>query len=447
MNEKSTDMKHVARILAIFIFPISSLFAQTEAGKGSLLHNATLEECIQYGLEHQPAVQQSLINERIANQEVKVKLADWFPQVNLNFGLQHNYKLPTTIFQGQPVQVGLINTSTGSLSVSQTLFDRDVLLASSTAGDVRRQAEQTTTGNRIDVIVNISKAYFSVLLTQNQIDLAIEDTARLGQSVRDSYNQYKGGIVDKTDYMQATIALNNAKAELRQDQEQLKTSYATLKEQMGYPPNGEIQLNYDMTRMEEEVSFDTTQRLDYQNRIEYQLLQTQRRLQEANLDYYKWSFLPSLSAFGAYNLNYQNNQLSNLYLQDFPSYYVGLQLSFPIFQGGKRIHEIEQAKLELKLIDYDQSGLESSINTDYTQALATYKSNLNNFHVQQDNVTLAKDVYNIIELQYKSGIKTYLDLITAETNLKTTQVNYLNALYQVLTSKLDLQKALGTIHY
>ena len=136
-----------------------------------------------------------------------------------------------------------------------------------------------------------------------------------------------------------------------------------------------------------------------------------------------------------------------MYNQSFPNSYVGLQLSFPILQGGKRFQEVEQAKLELEQIDYGQSALESSISTEYTQALGSYKSSLNNYHVQKDNLKLAKDVYNIIELQYKSGIKTYLDVITAESNLKTTQVNYLNALYQVLISKLDLQKALGTIQY
>jgi len=48
-------------------------------------------------------------------------------------------------------------------------------------------------------------------------------------------------------------------------------------------------------------------------------------------------------------------------------------------------------------------------------------------------------------LQYDAGVKTYLELMTAETDLKTSQLNYLNALYAVLVSKLDIQKALGTV--
>jgi len=56
-------------------------------------------------------------------------------------------------------------------------------------------------------------------------------------------------------------------------------------------------------------------------------------------------------------------------------------------------------------------------------------------------------VYEVLNLQYKAGVKTYLDVITAETDLRTAKINYYNALYQVLASKIDVQKALGQITY
>jgi outer membrane protein TolC len=87
------------------------------------------------------------------------------------------------------------------------------------------------------------------------------------------------------------------------------------------------------------------------------------------------------------------------------------------------------------------------ISTQYAQSLATYKSDLNNYYVQRDNLSLARDVFNTIELQYRSGVKAYLDLITSETDLRTAQVNYSDALFQVLSSKLDVEKALGSIKY
>ena len=435
----------VIQILILFTAPLT--LSQTNSQNDTLLYKATLENCVRYALKNQPLIKQSLIDENITNQEIKSKIADWYPQLNFNFNYQHNYKLQTSVIQGNAVHFGVINTSSAQFSLNQTIFNRDVLLASSTAGDVRKQTQQSTTENKINVVVNVSKAFYAALLAQNQIDLVNEDITRLKQSEKDTYNQYKSGVVDKTDYMRATVALNNATAEQKQDQEILKTSYAYLKEQMGYPVTEKLLLNYDTTQMKEDIFIDTTNTINFNNRIEFQLLKTEKRIQEADLDYYKWSFIPSLTAFGEYNFNFFNDKLSQLYKQDYPTSYVGLQLSFPIFEGGKRFHEIEQAKLELERYNYDFESLKNSINTEYEQALSSYKSNLVNFLTQKNNLSLAKEVYKTIELQYKSGVKAYLDVITAETDLRSTQVNYINALYQVLSSKLDLQKALGKIQY
>ena len=60
-------------------------------------------------------------------------------------------------------------------------------------------------------------------------------------------------MVDKTDYMRATVALNNAESEQRQDNENLKTSFAFLKYQMGYPSGEELRLEYDSTKMENDT--------------------------------------------------------------------------------------------------------------------------------------------------------------------------------------------------
>ena len=199
--------------------------------------------------------------------------------------------------------------------------------------------------------------------------------------------------------------------------------------------------------MEHDVFLDTNQTINFSNRIEYQLLQTQKQLQEENVAYTKWSFLPSLSAFANYAFNYQSSTIVKLYENNYPSSVVGLQLSFPIFEGGKRLQELQIARLQLQRIDDDFLLLQNSFNTEYMQATADYKSNLNTYYVLKDNLELAREVYHTIQLQYKAGTKTYLEVITAESDLRATQVNYTTALYQVLSSKLDVQKELGTIHY
>ena len=53
----------------------------------------------------------------------------------------------------------------------------------------------------------------------------------------------------------------------------------------------------------------------------------------------------------------------------------------------------------------------------------------------------------LIRLQYRSGVKAYIEVINAETDLRTAQINYYNALYQLLSSKIDVAQSLGNINY
>ena len=420
---------------------------RAQTPQDTLLQSATLQGCVQYAEKHYPQVQQALLDEKIVELEIRSRLADWYPQLGLNASYQYNFQLQQAYFNGNFTPSGTKNVSLVGLGATQNIFNRDVLLASHTAKDVRTESRQATVAGKIDVAVNVSKAFYDVLLTQKQIEVLNDDILRLERNLKDAYNQYQGGLVDKTDYKRATISLNNSKAEKKSDEELLKAKYAVLKQLMGYAGDNAIELVYDSAQMEGDIQIDTLAVVNYGNRIEYQGLLTQKRLQEANVQYNKWSYLPTVSAFGQYNLDYLNNQFSDLYSRSFPYSFAGLQLTFPIFQGGKRIENTRIAELQVKRVDWDLVAIRDSINSQYAQALAVYKGDLNNYYVLRDNLDLARDVFSTIELQYRSGIKAYLDLITAQTDLRTAQFNYSNALYQVLSSKLDVQRALGTIKY
>ena len=435
--------KHPVIILLAFNFFISSLQAQQQ--QDSLFANATLNECVQYALKHQPGMQQSLIDEQIVDANVKTRLADWYPQLNLDYSLQHYFKTPVSVINGTPVSTAAKNYSTAYFSVTQNIFNRDVLLASKTAKDARTGASQLTSNNKIYVTLYVSKAFYDVLLSQKQIELIDQDIVLLQRSLKDAYNQYKAGVADKIDYKRAQISLNNAQAQKKQYTEAVKAKFSTLKLLMGYPQTESFDLVYDSVQIKNEIYIDTLQEVNYSGRIEYQILQTEQSLLQSNLKYYKWGFIPNVSAYGNYNLFYANDDFSKLYSKDFPTSFVGVSLGFPIFQGFKRSSQIRGAQLMLDRLQYNFQSLRDSIQSEYTQALATYKTVLNDYNVQRENLDLANEVYNTINLQYRSGVKTYLDVIVSESDLRAAQVNYLDAMYEVLSSKLDVQKALGIL--
>lgn len=420
-----------------------SVSAQTESD--SLPSKLELNEAIEFAIKNQPRLQNALLNEEITEKSIRAKLADWFPQLNFNYLLQHNFEVQPTFFNGQVMRLGVENTSTAAFTARQNIFNRDALLASSTKDVVRQIAQQTTFATKVDLVANVTKAYYSLLSSQQQVFVTEGDIIRLERSLKDATSQYNAGLTDKTDFKRATIALNNTKALLTSRKEEVQAKSSFLKFLMGYPTEAPLKIAYDSVALEAEIMLDTTVEYNYERRIEYQQLMTQRRLQEANVKYNRWSFIPDVYASGAYNMVYLNNDFSKLYDRTLTSSFAAVTVAVPLFQGGKRRYNIDIAKIQLNTIDNNLKDLKNNISTELIQAKASYKSNLANYLALKENLAIAQEVYDVIDLQYKNGIKTYLEVINAETDLRNARINYYNALYLVLSSKVDVQKALGTL--
>jgi outer membrane protein len=249
-------MKKICSIVFIILgFSSSFLSADAQKVTDSLPPDLTLQVVVQYALKHYPLVQQALIDEQITDRQIKSKLSEWYPQVALNANYQNNIQLQDVDFNGSYVSSSTYNQSTVGLSATQNLFNRDVLLASQTRRDVITQSKQNTVSDKIDITVNVSKAFYNVLLTEQDIKVSEDDIVRLERNLKDTYNQYRGGLVDKTDYKRATISLNNAKAQKKTEEEALKANYAQLVQLMGYTGKDSVHLSYDSTSMEGEVGW------------------------------------------------------------------------------------------------------------------------------------------------------------------------------------------------
>lgn len=410
----------------------------------------TLKQCVDFALKNQPAVKQASIDQEINEKDIRIGLSAWLPQVNTNGVYQHYFKGNPAAVASDPALaasgVNINEYSALSLQASQVIYNNDVLQAAKAAKYSRLYYQQNTVSSRINVVSDVSKAFFDVLLSQKDLDILNEDIVRLQRSLKDAYNRYQAGLVDKTDYKQATISLNNSLAIRKQTAEAINSKTAYLKQIMGLSADHNLKLSYDSNHYVQEASIDTNQSLDVNNRIEYRLLQTQRNLENVNVNYYKWGFLPSLSANGEYDLYYLSNRFSTLYNNSIPSLFAGLTLNLPIFTGTKRLQNLSKARLEVERTDLDIENTKNTINTEYVQAMAGYKSNYTNWILIKQNVDLAKDVYKVVSLQYREGIKTYLDVIVAQSDLQTAELNYYNALFQLLSSKIDLEKSLGTLN-
>lgn len=436
--------KHLTLFFTLLFGIPPAILAQTVL-PGST-EGMNIREVVSYSLTNSPLVKQSELDVEIGESEIKSSLSGWFPQINANYQLNDNLKLQSQPIGGQLVRFGQPFSSNLNFQVNQTIFNRDQFVASKAKDLVRADRLQTLETNKINTAVEAARAYYNVLLTQEQIRILDENIIRQQKQYQDAKNRFDVGLVDKTDFQRASIALANLKSEKNAASSMMKARFASLKEVMGFPTEEELVISYDYDSLQTRVEIDTTMGLNLENRVEYQLAKTQFESVELQTKYAKWAYIPQIAGFYNYNFLYFNPQFSDLYSQSYPTSTLGLTVAIPIFQGGKRAQEVKMSRLQEERAGIGLGQYAQQLNTEYETAMANYKASYGIWVALRDNMVLAEEVYNTIKLQYDEGVKAYVDLIVAETDLRTAQLNNYNALFNVLSSKLDLLRAMGQIN-
>ena len=436
------NFKHLLIYTSVAVVSLGTATAQDNRPLSS---NATLDELINFALNNKIEVKQAQIDQEIGEREIASALSGCYPQINANGNLTHFIQLPTANINGQNIAMGQRNTSALTFQADQAIINPGLFQASKAAQFIRQKNNLALENTRINTVVDVSKAYYDILTSEEQINIINENIARLKRQHTDASARYETGLVDNTDYKRALISLNNANAQLKSALEFRKYKYDFLKTLMGLNPTDGLSLSFAGQNMESNVLLDTSELVQIANRVEYRQLKNLQEIQKLNTQYQKWSYLPRLSAFANYGLNYRNSAFADLYGNNYPQSSVGLTLSIPIFTGMKRVQEVKKSELQESRIEMDLANLENQIGAQYSAAMASYRANTVEWQNAKANMELSEEVYNTIKLQYDAGLKTYLELMTAETDLKTSQLNYLNSLYALLASKLDIQKALGTV--
>jgi outer membrane protein TolC len=64
---------------------------------------------------------------------------------------------------------------------------------------------------------------------------------------------------------------------------------------------------------------------------------------------------------------------------------------------------------------------------------------------QQQNMELSSKVARVAKIKYEQGVGSNLEVIESVNSLKESQVNYYNAMYDAIVTKVDLDKAYGKL--
>lgn len=417
----------------------------------------SLQQAIDYALIHQSGVKNAQIDEQIAINKVRETAGIGLPQISTSFSFQDFLKVPTSLIPGEffgepagtfiPVQFGVKYQSAVGIEASQLLFDGSYLVGLQAAQTYKELSVRNSKRTKIETAVAVTKAYYSVLVSNEQLSLLDANLLRLKKSLNDTKAYYKNGFVEKIDVDRLTVLTNNLETERQNVLRLLDLNVKLLKFQMGMPIDTELKTSDNIASLDIKPEIVRVDSNAYANRIEFGLAATQKRLNELDLKRYKSQFLPSIAAFGTYSRSYQNNSFNTLYDRSFPTSLVGLRVSFPLFTSFQRLTRIKTAKLEVLKSENNIQNLKNGIQLEISQAQTNYQNGLQSLENQKRNMELSQEVLRVSRVKYEQGVGSSLEVTSAETALKESQNNYINALYESLINKVNLDRALGKITY
>ncbi|MBA3648931.1 MAG: TolC family protein [Chitinophagales bacterium] len=448
-------MKTCITLLLSVIFRIANAQQATDLKPDTL--RMSVQECVDYALQHQHNVKNTRLDAEIAKRKTQEYTGLSLPQINGSLEFTDFLKLPTSLIPGEffggeagtfiPVKFGTQYNVTAGAQASQLIFDGRYFLGLKASRALADQAQLAVTGSEIDVVNTVMKAYLSTLINVERVKQLDANIDRLQKIFHDTKAQFEAGFVEKLDVDRISVSYNNLLTERDNVRNSIALSYYLLKYNMGMNGNDGLLLTDSIREDDFQSVLQNAGTSDLNNRIEYQQLLTGLALSEMNVKQYKLEYLPTLYGFASLSYQAQREKL-NFFNNEawYPTGIAGFKLSLPIFDGLQKARQLQQAKLSVEKTNNDIEDFKNAVSLQVASAKTSLQNAISSLNTQRTNLDLAKEVVDISRKKFDQGVGSSLEVTNGESSLREAQVNYLNALYDAWVARIDLQKSLGTLY-
>jgi outer membrane protein TolC len=266
------------------------------------------------------------------------------------------------------------------------------------------------------------------------------------KNLRDTRIIYENGFREKLDVDKETVRLANLQTEKQKVVNQISNGYYALKLLMGMPITDELVLTDKVTDEQVKDGMLETTAYKYEDRKEFQQAQISKQLFEYNVRRYRLSQIPTVSLSALYAKNAQRNKWNFIGKGDwFTVSNINLNISIPIFNGFFVKSKIQEARLQVEKSNNQIESMKLWIDNDVEAAKNNYRNAIATMDFQKKNMELAEKIYQQTKKKYEVGTGTQIEIVAAQTEMKSAQTNYVSALYDAVIAKVDFLKATGKL--
>lgn len=418
------------RVVFFLLISSSSLFAQEKKW--------TLEECVNYALENNVSIQQSLLDWESSKIDKLEAIGNFLP--NLNASSSYNINTGANI---NPTTNQFENSTFKSFSAnansSMNLFSGFANWKTLQRSKLNALATQYRLDKmKDDIALNVANSYLQILLQKeqikvlkNQLEVSLENKTRTSDLIE--AGQIPAGDIFE---IEATIASQEQQLITAQNNELFaKLGLAQLLLIEDYA-NFDI-VDETFTPELSQVYAQTPEAIFEASKgivKDIKVAQFNYDLSKKDLSIARSAYFPRLSGFVGYNTRWSESQIltfnEQLYLLDGTA--IGLQLQVPIFNGFSTRASVKRAKINLKrnefLVKQSELDLERNVFQAYNDAINAQKTYL----AAQKTVDARKQSFEFSKERFDVGLMNSFDYMQAKNNFENAEADLIRAKYDYI---------------
>lgn len=412
----------------------------TEATESPLV--LTLDEALQVALSDNPTVK--VADKTIQKKQYAKKgtYAALWPEIAASATYQRYIKKQRLHFNGDDIEIGTANNISAGINAGMPLVNAQLWKSLKlSAMDVELAVEQARS-SRIDMVEQVSKAFYQVLLAKDSYDVYKRVYDNAVENHRIIEKRYSVGQVSEYDFIRSQVSVANAEPNVFNAENSIVLALWQLKALLGVDLEKDIDCAGRLADYEVELNAQIEMG-DLSNNSTMKQLDIQTDMLEQALKIKRAANLPTLALSVGYNYVVMNETLDFSEYKWNPYSVAAFSLNIPIFAGGKRRAEINQAKIDIETLQLQKENTERQLRTAMMSYYSNMLTNVKQFHASSQTISQAKRGYEIAVKRYEVGGGTLVDVDNSQLAYTQAELSRSTAIFNYLTNQVSMAKVMG----
>ena len=367
-----------------------------------------------------------------------------FPQIDFSFNYQRSIKKQTMYMGDQSFQIGRNNTWSTGFSAAMPLVNVSLWKSLQITGMNVELAIEKAKSSKEDLIDQVQQAFYTALLAKDSYNVYKENYDNAVRNYEEVKSKYANDRTSKFEVIRSEVTMQNAETSVYDSQNSIILAEWKLKALLGIDLQIPIVCLGNLIDYKETLAEYVDPNASIENNSTIKQLEIQERILEKTYKMQIAKYYPTLYL----SLNYQwmamseNFKFSQYIWSPYSTGAIGITI--PIFSGGKRYHDVKQAKVQMEQLALQKEDAIRNLEVGVKQAVNSMETCLKQYNAANKSLEGAQLGYEIALKRYEIGSGTLLELQDSQLALLRSKLTLNQAIYSYMMAKSSLEKVLGT---